>query len=521
MSLLDAALAYAAKGVRVFPVGLDKAPRTSRGFHDATTDEATIRAWDWNGGNMIAAVPAPGTVVVDVDPRNGGDDTLRVLAEAGHELPATRTVATRSGGRHHYFTVPEDITLRATLGPGVDIKRADKGYVVIPPSEGYSYLRDGEAAPAPEWLLDELRVEERDAAASAPSDPKYMVFEDGTTYGLAALEREVGRLATTGEGGRNNALNRAAFAMAQLVAGGELKEERAVNDLFAVAEQIGLEPREARLTLRSGWKAGEQAPRQAAPRETEAASIILPTAEAPAARTWLTDWTSGEHEAPAFLIHPFLPANAYVIVYGPTEAAKSMVWAALAAEATRRGQRWSIYSLENPAHVDRERLYRLRAQPGNLRVTHDALDVNDPRQLAAMVEDEKAWGTDVVLIDTYSHAFNSRSDDGNAKAIDFARRMRYVMHAVGCSVVIVDHTGFEGDLPRDASAKLQQVDVGILMRGENEWMPGEPARFSMRSKKSARFGNPFRTMGEIRDIGEDASELTVRWTSGDEPTWPA
>jgi sugar phosphate isomerase/epimerase len=60
------------------------------------------------------------------------------------------------------------------------------------------------------------------------------------------------------------------------------------------------------------------------------------------------------------------------------------------------------------------------------------------------------------VIDTYSHAFNSRSEDGNAKAIEFARRIRHLMHEVGCSVVLLDHTGYQQtDEPRDASAKRQ------------------------------------------------------------------
>lgn len=73
--LLDDALELARAGVAVFPCGPDKSPRTPRGFHDATTDLATLGAWDWNGGGMIGAAIPEGTVVIDVDPRNGGSQT--------------------------------------------------------------------------------------------------------------------------------------------------------------------------------------------------------------------------------------------------------------------------------------------------------------------------------------------------------------------------------------------------------------------------------------------------------------
>ena len=43
-ALLEAALGYATRGCPVFPV-IDKKPRTEHGFHDATTDPATIRGW--------------------------------------------------------------------------------------------------------------------------------------------------------------------------------------------------------------------------------------------------------------------------------------------------------------------------------------------------------------------------------------------------------------------------------------------------------------------------------------------
>ena len=48
-SPLDWALAYAAAGLAVFPVGAEKRPLTEHGVKDATTDEAQIRGW-WRDG---------------------------------------------------------------------------------------------------------------------------------------------------------------------------------------------------------------------------------------------------------------------------------------------------------------------------------------------------------------------------------------------------------------------------------------------------------------------------------------
>lgn len=538
--LKEAALGLAAQGVRVFPVGADKTPRTPNGFHDATTNAEAVRAWDWNGG--IGAAIAPGTFVVDVDPRNGGDRTLLLLKNEGKELPPTRTVKTKSGGYHHYFTVPEDVALRGKLGPGVDVKRAGKGYVVVPPSAGYRLLSDEAPAAAPGWLLEELAIPEAEPGTDEAGAPKFLPFEDGTPYGMAALEREMGRLIMAQEGGRNDALNRAAFALGQLAAGGEISRKAAVRALSEAAQRIGLNLKEAQATIASGWKSGEQVPRQARLRaeavnietfgfpKTRAVMDATPReayerekASSDEVRFWV-DWQTDE-EPPPFYLHPLLPKNAYVLVYGATEASKSMVWVGLAAEGSRRGIRSSFYSLENPPHTDRDRLRRWRPDPSNFRLTNESIDLGDPRQVGALIKREADWGdgrgTDVVMLDTYSHAFNSRSEDGNARAIEFARRIRHVMHEVGCSVVLIDHTGYaQEDEPRDASAKRQQVDVAILMKKAGEWRPGQPARFTMANKKAARFANPFFLTGEIRDTKGDIRGLELGWLA-DRPRWEA
>jgi len=80
---------------------------------------------------------ASGLVIVDVDPRNGGDEGIEDLQARYGQLPETPTVLTGGGGTHTYLAHPRDraIPNRRNLGgfPGVDIK-ADGGYVVAPPS---------------------------------------------------------------------------------------------------------------------------------------------------------------------------------------------------------------------------------------------------------------------------------------------------------------------------------------------------------------------------------------------------
>src|SRR5207247_2426317 len=83
--------------------------RPRHGLHDATTDPALIAAW-WHrwptAGVAIATGAASGIIVLDVDPRHGGDDTLHDRERAHGRLPDTPRVFTGGGGLHVYLAHP-------------------------------------------------------------------------------------------------------------------------------------------------------------------------------------------------------------------------------------------------------------------------------------------------------------------------------------------------------------------------------------------------------------------------------
>jgi hypothetical protein len=175
-ALLDAAPEYAHAGRPVFPVKLDKTPLTPHGFKDATTDEAQIVRWwtDHPGAGIGMPTGATtGLVVLDVDPRHGGDESLELLIKEHGPLPAGPLVRTGGGGRHLYFAHPGgNVPSIAGVRSGLDI-RADGGYVVVPPSphpsgNPYAWLALLDSVPLrlpPPWLLEEME-RRRSAAAS-------------------------------------------------------------------------------------------------------------------------------------------------------------------------------------------------------------------------------------------------------------------------------------------------------------------------------------------------------------------
>lgn len=209
------ALTYARWGWRVFPLhtprgsgcscgsatcgNAGKHPRTRHGFKEATTDEAIIGAWwsDWPDANVgIATGPESGLLVLDIDPRNGGDDSFDELVERIGPLPETPEVLTGGGGRHLFFRWPAGVeTLRAKpLGQGIDVKGAG-GYVVAAPSlhasgraygwEASSRPGDVPLADVPPALLAMLQAQGKSASGIADGDALSTVL--GRAFQLAQM----------------------------------------------------------------------------------------------------------------------------------------------------------------------------------------------------------------------------------------------------------------------------------------------------------------------------------------------
>ena len=69
VSQIDIALKYAERGIKIFPCTQQKRPaiRGGDGFHDATDDIDTIRAWWEKYPNALIGAPNNQFVVIDVD----------------------------------------------------------------------------------------------------------------------------------------------------------------------------------------------------------------------------------------------------------------------------------------------------------------------------------------------------------------------------------------------------------------------------------------------------------------------
>ena len=262
-NLLEA-LRYAGKNKPVFPCKIDKTPLTERGFKDATTDIDQIKSW-WiehpTASIGMPTGPASGVWVMDIDIPDG-EQSLADLKKQNGEIPATLVQMTGSGGRQYFFQWPQNGTQiknsASKISKDIDI-RGDGGYVIVPPSghpsgNRYKWISSHSIAPAPPWLLG--------LVATSPHPPKIApVFTGITSYGQRALADELLAVAIAPEGSRNDQLNKSAFNLGQLIAGGHLNIGSVEAALRTAAIGAGLKESESQKTISSGIKSGMKYPR--------------------------------------------------------------------------------------------------------------------------------------------------------------------------------------------------------------------------------------------------------------------
>lgn len=366
--LLTAALDYADRGLPVFPCHSEnKRPLTPNGFHDASTDRATVADWwkRWPMAMIGLPTGAPsGVWVLDIDDPDA-------FAAKAPTLPTTRKAITGKG--YHLYWQQDGGEVRNAQRhpkrgwpfpdlPGAEV-RGDGGYVILPPSRHpsgrlYQWAEEGDPVPAP---ADLLRLMTRQTGHDRTTPPEALTARPARTgdadspYGLAALQRESEAIFRAANGEQESALNEAALKMGALVAGGELslptakagltraglampsydgrnawttdaitaKVERGLND--GAASPRSAPPRDQKHSARFDPETGELPP---TPEPAEESADIEPLDLAALARV--------EPRPKGFVIPALAPAGEVTLFTGPGSAGKSL-WAQQVATALAAG----------------------------------------------------------------------------------------------------------------------------------------------------------------------------------------
>jgi KaiC/GvpD/RAD55 family RecA-like ATPase len=135
----------------------------------ASTDPDKISKWFKRHPNAhVGIMPLEGHCIIDVDPRNGGKETIQKLI--GNKVPKTVIQESGGGGYHLFF----DGEPNGPIGDGIDIKREGRGFVVAWPSaheSGGSYRWRN----AP-WDVEEATLPK--ALAGTPRTPREHDLDD-------------------------------------------------------------------------------------------------------------------------------------------------------------------------------------------------------------------------------------------------------------------------------------------------------------------------------------------------------
>jgi hypothetical protein len=289
---LKAALEYGKRGWPVFQTFIQggkllpaSAAKDGGPRWDATTDPKEIkRRWtiNPNAGVAIATGQTARILVVDIDTIKGhGEDGYASLAELESSnglIPLTISAATPSGGQHLYFKYPAGRNIgngTNKIAKGID-HRGDGGYVnAVPsvrPAGAYSWeypIEFLDPADCPEWLLNLMEKKPPPTLSERAMPPSPLKVTTASRWADAALTAEVSALWATPTGQRNHQLNKSAFNLGQIVAGGGLDRVTVEQEMTAAAKDAGLESGETIATIKSGLEAGMREPRTAAPRASD------------------------------------------------------------------------------------------------------------------------------------------------------------------------------------------------------------------------------------------------------------
>jgi hypothetical protein len=233
----------------------------------ATTDTAVVRRW-WRRWPAASVALRTGVRfdVADVDGEDGVDALRAILTNATPALGAGPLARTGGGGWHLLFA-PTGYGSPKRVLPGVDW-RGRGGYVLVAPSghpcgRRYRWIRPLtlELPQAPRVL----RVLLAPPPLPAPRPLGPAVATIGGGYGPAALAAESARVRATppggkGRQGRNDALNRAAFKLGQLVQAGVLDADLVLAELLDAAVAAGLAPSRSARTIDKAMTAARAKP---------------------------------------------------------------------------------------------------------------------------------------------------------------------------------------------------------------------------------------------------------------------
>lgn len=482
-----------------------------------TTPDPTV-VDRWRPGMALCAVGGHEVDFIDVDPRNGGDQTEHVMRENGSWPRTFGTATTPSGGRHYVIT-PLRVGKYQGKGTltGIDVQggRPDgtgRGFVFLAPTvrrskvtgepTAYHWVETPDLDALTEWsaagddsgimLADMIRgaqsaTEDRPAPSSPadPFDPPPHIFTIEQARAWIGPKLDAFRAMRTPEDhGFNAALNDLACMYSHFIPV-FVSREAAERTLYAAAEHNrSVEyqgERKVRATIRSGldqqsdpWKA-VLPPDRAAAGSQEGGDPAAPDQADPSESTWSPQDLSGlldgtyEPEMPELFPRDDGPCLLYRgrvhSFHGESESGKSLLAQIESARVLRDTNESVLYvDFESDAATVVPRLLLMGAEPASIRerfryVRPDAKPNDGPDQAAYGALLNGTYAVCVLDGVTDSMAmFGIKSNAQDEVAIWMKWLPARIARSTGAAVIMIDHVSKDPDRGRHALGSQHKMN---------------------------------------------------------------
>lgn len=466
--MLEAALKYARNGWPVFPLhnpigamcscgalGCDKTgkhPRVTAWPEKATTDAEIIRQWwaQWKDANIgVVTGSRSGIVVLDVDPRNGGHETLEQLIAGIGELPPSLRVRTGGEGQHLIFSNPSHQIEQGSnkLGPGIDVK-GDGGYVVAPPSlhqSGKQYKWIGNPSATPLAELPQAVIERIGRVAK----PKNVT--PSSTEALIP------------KGERDNRL----CAIASKFYHQGYSEDFVLAMLSGINERLCEQPEGDRITEDDLHRIITSAKRYKSPQEDFQLCRLSDLRELP---------------EPEWQIPNLFQENSVIMIYGPSGVGKTFATIDMACSLAYDGKWYTgsgkpgsvVYVAGESGRGIVKRVDAWRSSRGitkdldRLIVNNGPVDLGNSDTIERFIKVIEKFSPSLVVFDTLARCTPGKDENSSGVMGNIIKQLDRVKTELKTSVAIVHHTGKSGDQERGSSALRAAMDTMIAVRQEEK-----------------------------------------------------
>jgi hypothetical protein len=446
-------LNYSRKNWEVIPIKENsKIPATNNGYKNHTKNPNLIKNWFKNQNYNVAVVAGSvsGVLVLDIDPRNSGDESLEKLEKKLGKLPETLVQLTPSGGFHYIFKYNEKLK-KCVVDQGIDLL-TDGGYFLVSPSKignkSYEWELSSESLQIAElpksWVSYILKLKEEKKPLISEK-----LLDGNRNIGLFSLGSSLRKIGLT-----SNEIFSCLKAVNQERCESSLSDE----EIRKIAQNSGNYKQEVDIVSDSvlGASAIENL---LAKRKS---GFYLENGNEILKSKVVAEWT----------LENFIPENSVCMLYGNSSSGKTFIALDMAL-CLATGKNWNGNNVKkgNVIYLCGEAnsgigkrlkawsLHNKQTDLSNFNLSSCALDLDQKdglKEVEKSIEKIKG-GISVIFIDTLNNHF-SGDENSSRDSRNFINACNYLSRKFNCSVVINHHTGHTSTRARGSSAWKANLD---------------------------------------------------------------